>query len=54
MAFFDFCTTFLFDYICSGTVAYLISLELLKPSDLEEWLDKKNLNCDSVSKFWYF
>ena len=52
MAFFDFCATFLFDYICSNTVAYLILLDLLKPSDLDEWLDKKNLNCDTVLYFY--
>ena len=54
MAFFDFCTTFLFDYICSGTVVYLILLDLSKPFDLKEWLDKKKLNCEAVNKFLYF
>ena len=53
MAFFDFCATFLFDHICSSTVAYLILLDLLKPSDLDEWLKKKkNLNCDTVLYFY--
>ena len=54
MAFFDFCATFLFDYICSSTVAYLILLDLSKPFDLKEWLDKKKLNCEAVNKFLYF
>ena len=38
--FFYFCTTFLFDYICASTVAYLIFLDLSKPSDLRDWFDK--------------
>ena len=41
VAFFDFCTTFLFHYICSNTVVYLILLDLSKLFDLKEWLDKK-------------
>ena len=53
MDLFDFCTTFLFDYMSCSTVQYLIFLVQSKSSDVKEWFDKK-LNFHADNKFLYF